>query len=56
MSLTGHLVTPNTLESRFGRFAFTIRAFKHPALSFVAIAAIAAGAAAYASGLVHIAF
>jgi hypothetical protein len=55
MSIIGPLVTPNTLETRFGRFAF-IRAFKHPVVSFVAIAAIAAGVAAYASGLVHVAF
>jgi hypothetical protein len=53
MSLTGPLVTPNTLETRFGRFAFPIRAFKHPLLTFVALAALAAGAAV-ATGQLHL--
>ncbi|MBS0471169.1 MAG: hypothetical protein JSR60_08865 [Proteobacteria bacterium] len=49
MSLTGHLVTPNNLETRFGHFA-PIRAFRHPALTVIAVLAMAAGAAAYANG------
>jgi hypothetical protein len=54
MSLTGHLVTPNRLETRFGRFA-PIRAFGHPVLTLLAFAAIAAGAL-FATGQIRLPF
>jgi len=50
MSIVGPLVNPNKLETRFGRFAFSIRVFRHPVLNTLLVLALALAATAVATG------